>query len=57
MGFLDRSLHMGLILESRTKEVDIGHAMVDGSEACDHYDDRDIPSGGGLTFYVDEGDR
>lgn len=29
MGFLGQYLHMGLILESRTKEVDIGSIVVD----------------------------
>lgn len=29
MGFLGQSIHMGLTLESRTKELDIGSIVVD----------------------------
>ena len=48
---------MGLILESKTKEVGIGHALVDGLKACNNSNVCNAPDGGVLSLCVDKGDR
>ena len=56
MRFLSQSLHMGLTLESRTKEVDIGHIVVDGLEAWNNYEDINSLYSG-PTLFLDVGDE